>query len=252
MKDEIYSLELPAGLDTLIDLTIRVGDRIALCSQHEKGGFPVTASRGAEPVTTCDTRSQRLTLPEADHLAAARLVAGRRLSRKEEQMVSVTNTRLPSVGRPDFQASLRLRGPVFQVSALIDSGAEGDFMDSGLATRLGILSVALAKPISSRTLCGTLLTKITEYHHVHHINLVWESCGGDPIPPYSLTHHSFGVGSHLVGQTQPPYQLGSQFCVGLEPFLFSAMFGCCIFPSHVLFCVAGGAGEPGGCIGGLP
>ncbi len=34
-------------------------------------------------------------------------------------------------------------------------------MDFGLATRLGISSVALTEPISARTLCGTLLTKIT-------------------------------------------------------------------------------------------
>ncbi len=34
-------------------------------------------------------------------------------------------------------------------------------MDSGLATRLGLPFVALAEPISARTLCGTLLTRIT-------------------------------------------------------------------------------------------
>ncbi len=82
-------------------------------------------------------------------MAAARWVAGRCLSCKEEQMVSLTTTRLPSCGRPGFQVSLWLRGEVFQVSALINFGAEGDLM---LATRLGISSVALAKLISSRTL----------------------------------------------------------------------------------------------------
>ncbi len=34
-------------------------------------------------------------------------------------------------------------------------------MDFGLATHLGISSIALTEPISARTLCGTLLTKIT-------------------------------------------------------------------------------------------
>ncbi len=33
----------------------------------------------------------------------------------------------------------------------------GDLMDYGLDTRMGISSVALAEPISARTLCGTLL-----------------------------------------------------------------------------------------------
>ncbi len=75
--------------------------------------------------------------------------------------MSITLTRLPSGGRAEFLASVRVGGAAFRVSTLIDSGAEGDFMDFGLATRLGISSVALTDPISAKTLCGTLLTKIT-------------------------------------------------------------------------------------------
>ncbi|KAL0147091.1 hypothetical protein M9458_057615 [Cirrhinus mrigala] len=191
VKDEIYSLELPAVLDGLIDLAIRVDDRIALRSWHRRAGFPRKRVTSAESVTARDTISQCLVLPEeepmqvgrarltvgerrrrladrlcfycgeAGHVAAVCPVAGRRSSRKEEHRVSVTSTRLPSGGRAEFLASLRFGGAVFQVSTLIGSGAEGDFMDSGLATRLGISSVALAKPISARTLCGTLLIKIT-------------------------------------------------------------------------------------------
>ncbi len=76
-------------------------------------------------------------------------------------MVSMTSIRLPSGGRAEFLASVWAGGAAFRVSALIDSGAERDFMDFGLATRLGILSIALTEPISARTLCGILLTKIT-------------------------------------------------------------------------------------------
>ncbi len=49
----------------------------------------------------------------------------------------------------------------YQVLALIDSGVEGDFRDSGLATHLGVSSVALAEPISAKILYGSLLTSIT-------------------------------------------------------------------------------------------
>ncbi len=179
VKDDIYSLELSAGLDRLFDLAIRVDDRIALRSRHRKS------------VTTCDTRSQHLVLPEeepmqiggarltvgerrrrlanqlclycgkAGHVAAACHGVGRCSSRKGEHMVSITSTRLPSGGRAEFLASVRVGGAAFRVSALIASGAEGDFMDFGLATSFGISSVALTEPISARTLCGTLLTKIT-------------------------------------------------------------------------------------------
>ncbi len=80
---------------------------------------------------------------------------------KGERTVSVTGTQLPSGGRCEFQASLLVKGTVCQVGALIDSGVESDFMDSGLARRLRLPSVALAYPILARTLCGTLLTRIT-------------------------------------------------------------------------------------------
>ncbi len=74
--------------------------------------------------------------------------------------MSITSTRLPSGSRAEFLASVRVGGASFQVSALIDSRAEGDFIEFGLATRLGISSVALTEHISARTLCGILLTKI--------------------------------------------------------------------------------------------
>ncbi len=98
---------------------------------------------------------------EAGHVAASCPAARRRSPLKGVRTVSVTSTQLPSGGRCEFQASLLFKETVNQVVALIDSGAEGDFMDVGLATRLGLPSVALAEPISARTLCGTLLTRIT-------------------------------------------------------------------------------------------
>ncbi len=121
---------------------------------------------------TAGERRRRLTnklrpnCSEAGHMEAVCPVAGQSSSRKGENMVSVTSTRLPSGGRSEFRASVRVGGAAFQVSALIDSGAEGDFMDYGLAKCLGILSIALAEPISARTLCGTLLTKITRVKNV--------------------------------------------------------------------------------------
>ncbi len=98
---------------------------------------------------------------EAGHVAASCPAVRRHSPFKGERTVSVTGTQLPSGGRCEFQASLLVKETIYQVGALIDSGAEGDFMDSGLARRLGLPSVALADPILARTLCGTLLTRIT-------------------------------------------------------------------------------------------
>ncbi len=98
---------------------------------------------------------------EAGHVAASCPAARQRSLLKRARTVSVTGTQLPSGGRCEFQASLLFKGTVYQVAALIDLGAEGDFMDSGLTIHLGLPSVVLAEPISARTLCSTLLTRIT-------------------------------------------------------------------------------------------
>ncbi len=191
IKDEIYSLELPSSLDGLIDLAIRVDNRISLRSRHRRSGFPPELVTRAASGAASDTPTQHLGLSEeepmqvgrarltvkeqryrldnqlclycgeAGHVAASCPAVRRHSPFKGERTVSVNGTQLPSGGRCEFQASLLVKGAVYQVGALIDSGAEGDFMDSGLARRLGLPSVALADPILARTLCGTLLTRIT-------------------------------------------------------------------------------------------
>uniref|UniRef100_A0A8C2EBD4 Gypsy retrotransposon integrase-like protein 1 n=1 Tax=Cyprinus carpio TaxID=7962 RepID=A0A8C2EBD4_CYPCA len=233
VKDEIYSLELPSGLDELIDLAIRVDDRITLRSRHRREGIPHEHLTGVACGAACDTISQRRILPEeepmqigrarltigerrrrlenqlclycgeAGHVVAACPVAGRRFSRKGERRVSVTTTRLPPGGRSEFQASVQFGGAVFQVSALIDSGAEGDFMDSRLATSLGISAVALAEPISARTLCGTHLTNIT-----HTTPFVTLTLSGN---------HAEEIKFHLIHSPTAPVVLGHTWLVKHNP-----------------------------------
>uniref|UniRef100_A0A9J7XNI1 ribonuclease H n=1 Tax=Cyprinus carpio carpio TaxID=630221 RepID=A0A9J7XNI1_CYPCA len=233
VKDEIYSLELPSGLDELIDLAIRVDDRIILRSRHQREGIPHEHLTGVACGATCDTMSQRRILPEeepmqigrarltigerrhrldnqlclhcseAGHVVAACPVAGRCFSCKGERMVSVTNTRLPPGGRSEFQASVQFGGAVFQVSALIDSGPEGDFMDSRLATSLGSSAVALAEPISARTLCGTHLTNIT-----HTTQFVTLTLSGN---------HAEEIKFHLIHSPNAPVVLGHTWLVKHNP-----------------------------------
>ncbi len=88
VKDEIYSLELPVGLDKLVDLAIRVDDRIALRSRHRRGGFPRERAMGAESVATSDTRFQCFVLPEEEpmQIGGARLTAGEQRRRLANQL----------------------------------------------------------------------------------------------------------------------------------------------------------------------
>ncbi len=87
VKDEIYSLELPAGLDGLIDLAIRVDDRIALHSRHRRGDFPASASRAPSRsplVTLClnASSSRRRSLCRSEE----RLTVGERRRRLVNQL----------------------------------------------------------------------------------------------------------------------------------------------------------------------
>lgn len=69
-------------------------------------------------------------------MAATCPVKGLRLQSKGARTVNVTNTLLPFGGHSFLQALLHFNGAAHQLSDLIDSGAEGDFMDTELAARL--------------------------------------------------------------------------------------------------------------------
>ncbi|KAI2644103.1 Transposon Tf2-6 polyprotein [Labeo rohita] len=176
LKDEIYSLELPSSLDGLINLTIRVDSRLALRSRHRRGVVSLEPAIRTVSAASSDAPSPRHDFFEDKpmQVGRARLTAREHRRHLENQLClycgepsdmvaacPVAWQHLPSKGGQKFQALLRVKGAVHQVSALIDSGAEGDFMDAGLAMHLGISSVALAEPISAKTLCSTLLFRIT-------------------------------------------------------------------------------------------
>ncbi len=66
IKDEIYSLELPLSLDGLIDLAIRVDNRISFRSRHRRSGFPPELVTRAASGAASDTPTQHLGLSEEE------------------------------------------------------------------------------------------------------------------------------------------------------------------------------------------
>ncbi len=105
----------------------------------------------------------------------------------------MTAALLPAGGPTTLPAVLQSEGITHTVAALIDSGAEGDFMDIELAREWGIPVSPLAEPISAKTLCGTPLTKITG-HGIH----IGQSHRGDSIPPDPLSLRSSSFGALLA------------------------------------------------------
>ncbi len=92
-------------------------------------------------------------------------------SGERSRTVGVTFASLPSGGPTTLPAVLQSEGITHMVAALIDSGAEGDFMDIELARQWDIPVFPLAKSISAKTLCGTPLTMITAVTGLVHLTI---------------------------------------------------------------------------------
>lgn len=71
-------------------------------------------------------------------------------------LVGVIPLHFPS-SRTLLPALIQYRGSTNACSALLDSGAEGNFMDSSVASQWGIPAIPLPDPIPARSLDGTLI-----------------------------------------------------------------------------------------------
>ncbi len=233
IKDEIYSLELPPSLDGLVELATRVDFRLALRSQHrnmenrhESFDLPPSA-RGAtsprvgfseeEPMQigrahlTARERRHRIAhglclyCGEAGHMVTACPYKRQPLSGERSRTVSVTAALLPSGGRTTLPAVLQSEGVTHTVAALVDSGAEGDFMDIELARRWGIPIFPLAESISAKTLCGTPLTRITAVTGLVHL--------------ITSGNHTEEIRFLLIHSPSAPIVLGHTWLIKHNPFI---------------------------------
>ncbi len=91
------------------------------------------------------------------------------------------------------------------VVALIDSGAEGDFMDIELARHWSIPVFSLAKSFSANTLCGTPLTKITAISGL--------------VPLIISGNHTEEIRLLLIHSPSTPVVLGHSWLIKQNPFI---------------------------------
>ncbi|KAI2661374.1 Transposon Tf2-6 polyprotein [Labeo rohita] len=140
IHNEIYSQELPATLDELIDLAIRVDARLRRQDQRVLRS-PVVNTEDRFSAASTDTVGGKGETQGIGTLFVMR--------RCPSYCCSVPGkSQSPSVGR-------RL------LTALIDSGAEGNFLDFNFAHELGIPVILLTHPIAVSALSGQSLPPIT-------------------------------------------------------------------------------------------
>ncbi|XP_061148601.1 uncharacterized protein LOC133163061 [Syngnathus typhle] len=82
------------------------------------------------------------------------------LTRRGGIRVSSTSTGSPSPSTLTLQARVQLAAGDMNVAALVDSGAEGNLMDSCLARQWGINFLPLSPPIPARAIDGRLIGEV--------------------------------------------------------------------------------------------
>ncbi|KAM9421437.1 uncharacterized protein ACWYII_021537 [Salvelinus alpinus] len=159
VKDEILSREVPSSVDSLIALAIRIERRVDL-RYRARGrelaltGFPFSASQPSpsigsetEPMQlggihiSTKERERRITnrlcfyCGSAGHFVMSCPVKGQSSSVSGGLLVSATTQVSPSRSCTTLSVHLRWTGSAASCSALIDSGAEGCFMDEAWARK---------------------------------------------------------------------------------------------------------------------
>uniref|UniRef100_A0A8K9UV32 Gypsy retrotransposon integrase-like protein 1 n=1 Tax=Oncorhynchus mykiss TaxID=8022 RepID=A0A8K9UV32_ONCMY len=184
VKDEILSREVPSSVDSLIELVIRIERRVDL--RHRARGkelafsvAPLSASlpsssagSGAEPMQlggiriSTKERERRITnrlclyCGSAGHFVTSCPVKGQSSSVSGGLLVSATTPVSPSRSCTTLSVHLRWTGSSASCSALIDSGAEGCFMDETWAREHDIPLRQLKEPTALFALDGSPLPRI--------------------------------------------------------------------------------------------
>ncbi|KAG1962189.1 retrotransposable element [Pimephales promelas] len=238
VKDEILSREIPSRVDSLIELAIRIERRFDLRRRVRGGEF---AASYAPPSTPSPS-------PSASSSSEPMQLGGIRISAKERERRIVNRLCLYCGSCTTFSVHLRWSGSSATCSALLDSGAEGCFMDESWArahdiplkeledsTALFALDGSSLPGIQRETLPLTLteepgdLTGVPEeYHDLH---AVFSRSRATSLPP----HRSYDCCIDLRPGTTPPrgrlYSLSVPERKALEDYLSVALDAGTIVPS---------------------
>ncbi len=230
IKDHLAPLDLPAGLDPLIALAVKIDDRLHERERAKPRGFnrapqpdpvprtwvpplpssvpPTPSVPAAEPMQLGRTRlspeERQRRMREGRCIYCAQL--GHFLSacpvRSTQRLVSKTTINYDSVRRLT-DVSLTSKSLSLRHQALIDSGADASFMDVQLAQKLNLTSVPLPEPINASALDGRLLCIVT------HVT--------SPVTLSFSDSHTEELSFHLYQSSLHPLILGHPWLIKHDP-----------------------------------
>ncbi|KAK7925711.1 hypothetical protein WMY93_008021 [Mugilogobius chulae] len=144
LKDEMASRDVPCDLSDLIDLAIRVDNRLRERRRERSGKAPSSLRSFSSPSTSSSTAFPALPPPPLQ-------------SSVEPEPMQLGRARLDAEER---QRRMNSRSCLYCV--LIDSGADESFLDQEIIQQLGIKTQPLDTPLEAKALNGQVLARVTE------------------------------------------------------------------------------------------
>ncbi|KAG1927362.1 retrotransposable element [Pimephales promelas] len=226
LREEILIREVPARLDELIQLAIRVEKRFDLRRR----------ARRMEPVLgSTPTAGSVIPAPSPD--PEPMQLGGLRISPKERERRLVNRLCMYCAAPDHFALSCPWSSSSVSCSAMIDSGAEGNFVDEEWARQQGIPLIYLKHSTPLLALDGSSLPREEagdlsgvpeEYHDLRE---VFSRSRATSLPP----HRPYDCGIELLPGTTPPrgrlYSLSVPEREALENYLSDSLRAGTIVPS---------------------
>ncbi|KAG1928799.1 hypothetical protein F2P79_023363 [Pimephales promelas] len=260
LREEILIREVPARIDELIQLAIRVEKRFDLRRRARRmesvlGATPTAGSVIPSPSPDPESmqlgglrispkeRERRLVnrlcmyCAAPDHFALSCPVKGQRSSVGGGLLASAISREIPSDSCTTLPVHLQWSSSSVSCSAMIDSGAEGNFVDEEWARQQGIPLTYLKHSTSLFALDGSSLPREEagdlsgvpeEYHDLRE---VFSRSRATSLPP----HRPYDCGIELLPGTTPPrgrlYSLSVPEREALENYLSDSLRAGTIVPS---------------------
>ncbi|KAI2647590.1 Transposon Tf2-6 polyprotein [Labeo rohita] len=242
VREEILSRDVPSSLDQMVELAIRLDKRF---EWRRRARVPVPP---LQPIPTSSSSATPRTDPESMQLGSLCISGAERQRRIHHSCVSTVALRDTSLStnspRTTFPALLFFEGSSRSCSALIDSGAEGNFIDEDWALQHGVPLQELVDPLPVYALDGSVLSKILRVtipeelddlsgvpREYHDLRAVFSRSRAASLPP----HRPYDCSIDLIPGSTPPrgklYSLSNPEREALEKYLSESLAAGTIVPS---------------------
>ncbi|KAL0188416.1 hypothetical protein M9458_015515, partial [Cirrhinus mrigala] len=245
LKDELAVRELPATLEGIIQLALRVDQRMSHSSKYVFRSFTGSTSHQRSPESSTPyavavsppppprswgthanrthlpvgsgegqtlprraLRLLRLPGPPSCHLPSA---SGKRTNqvkggRSSSGSGGVKSYPKSAISRLLLQVSILLGYQRIVTTTFIDSGAAGNFIDQAYAAQLGVVTEVLSQPLNITAIDGRPLNSSPITHCTQDLTLI-------------IGTHSETIKFYVTKITSPPIILGHPWLVTHDPFI---------------------------------